>query len=74
MNEPTSVVSRVFSGDILKKSLIVALIIGTVLNIINQGAAIFENEPIMMWKILLTYAVPFFVASYGAYNAMMQKG
>ena len=74
MNEPTSVVSRVFSGDILKKSLIVALIVGTVLNIINQGDAIFAHEPVTMWKILLTYAVPFFVASYGAYNAMMQRG
>ena len=73
MTEPTSIVSQVFSGDILKKSLIVALIVGTILNAINQGDGLLAGGPITAWKILLTYAVPFFVASYGAFNAIRQR-
>ena len=73
MNRPQSVVAQVFSGRILKNSLIVALIVGTILNAINQGDAILAGSPITVWKILLTYSVPFFVASYGAYNAMAQR-
>ena len=68
-----SIAAQVFSGDILKKSLIVALFVGTILNAINQGDAILAGGSITAWKILLTYAVPFFVASYGAYNAMKQR-
>lgn len=73
MNEPSSVVTQVFSGDILKSSLIVALIVGTILNAINQGDVILAGSDFVLWKILLTFSVPFFVASYGAYNAIKQR-
>jgi len=65
--------ARVFSGRILKNSVIVALIVGTILNGINQGDVIHAGGAMNVWKVVLTYAVPFFVASYGAYNAMKQR-
>jgi hypothetical protein len=42
--------------------------VGTILSLINQGHALSRGE-IIMWKLLLTFAVPFAVASYGSYAA-----
>jgi hypothetical protein len=58
-----------FAGPAVRRSLIVALVIGTILNLINQGDAILGDAPVVAWKLLLTYAVPFAVASYGSYAA-----
>jgi hypothetical protein len=45
---------------------VVALIVGTILNLINQGDALFEGGHVNITKIILTYAVPYCVATYGA--------
>jgi len=59
----------VFSGRILKQSIVVAVVVGTILNLINQGHLLLDGEWHLV-RALLTYAVPFFVASYGAYSAI----
>lgn len=55
------------------RSLKVALIVGTALNLINQGDALMHNEPINIFKCLLTYAVPYCVATYGAVAALRAR-
>jgi hypothetical protein len=60
---------RTFAGPSVRRSLAVALIIGTVLNAINQGPEILTGQWPVWWKLLLTYFVPFAVASYGSYAA-----
>lgn len=60
---------RTFSGPSVLRSLIVALVVGTALNLINQGAEIFNGHSPIPWKLTLTYVVPFAVASYGSYAA-----
>jgi hypothetical protein len=54
------------SDGVPRRSLVIALIVGTILNLINQGDALFEAGSLNLMKILLTYAVPYFVATYGA--------
>ena len=54
------------SGGVPRRSLVVALIVGTVLNLINQGDAMLSGMPIDLTKLLLTYLVPYFVSTYGA--------
>jgi hypothetical protein len=49
-----------------KRSFFLALVVGTVLNIINQGEILFGEGKLNLIKILLTYAVPYCVATYGA--------
>jgi hypothetical protein len=49
-----------------RRSFIVALLVGTVLNVINQGDALFTGMPIDLTKLLLTYLVPYCVITYGA--------
>lgn len=61
---------RTFSWPAVKRSLIVALVVGTILNVINQGGALVGDEPIVIWRLILTYFVPFAVASYGSYAAL----
>ena len=54
--------------EILIKSSKISLIVGTLLNIINQGEIIFalDFESINYTKSLLTYMVPFLVSTYTA--------
>jgi len=54
------------SDGIPKRSLYVAIAVGTVLNLINQGDALFGASPVNCTKIVLTYFVPYAVATYGA--------
>ena len=51
----------------------VALLVGTILNLINQGDAIFGAEPINWTKIVLTYLVPYTVSTYGAVSYRMSR-
>jgi hypothetical protein len=60
---------RTFSGAAVRRSLIVALLVGTALNAINQGPEMLGGHWPVMWKLALTYLVPFLVASYGSYAA-----
>jgi len=60
-------VTRTLTGRSLRRSLIVTVIVGTALNLINQGAEILAGDWPVLWKLVLTYAVPFLVASYGSY-------
>ena len=53
---------------LLKRSLWIAAIVGTVLLAINQGDALLSGRwpPGLVWKVPLTYLVPFLVATWGA--------
>lgn len=58
--------------DIFRRSIIVAAIVGTVLNLINQGDTMMAGGQVSVLKCLLTYMVPFCVATYGAVGALMK--
>ena len=57
-----------------KRSLIVALIVGTILNLINQGDVLFGGGRLNLWKLILTFAVPYAVATYGAVSYRLRAG
>ena len=52
----------------LRRSGVIALIVGTVLTAINQGDILLTGHwpPTLVWKLPMTYAVPFLVATLGA--------
>ena len=60
--------------EILFKSFKIALIVGTILNFINQGDKIvtLSFEEISYFKTILTYIVPFCVSSYTALSIKMK--
>jgi hypothetical protein len=51
--------------------LYVALVVGTVLNLINQGDAILAMGHVSWVKIVLTYCVPYAVCTYGAVSSQL---
>jgi hypothetical protein len=51
----------------------VALVVGTILNLINQGDAIFGAASINWTKIVLTYLVPYAVSTYGTVSYRMSR-
>lgn len=57
----------VFLPEHLRKTLKIALVVGTILMIINQGDVILEGEATATtWvKVGLSYCVPFFVSNLG---------
>ncbi len=69
----TEALRLTFSRSSVRGSLIVAIGVGTVLNLINQGDALWSGNWPVLWKACLTYCVPFAVASYGSYAAFRQS-
>ena len=63
----------VFDKGIVRRSLIVAVVVGTILNLIAQGDFLMDGAAINWWKICLTYAVPYLVATYGACTARLES-
>jgi hypothetical protein len=59
------------SNGVPRRALVVALIVGTVLNLINQGDALLAGNSIDWLKILLTYCVPYAVCTYGAVSSQL---
>lgn len=53
---------------LLRRSALTALVVGTLLTLINQGTdlAAAHASAALLWKVPLTYAVPFCVATWGA--------
>ena len=45
-----------------QRALLVSVIVGTILNLINQGSNVIDGHPINLVNIFLTYLVPFFVS------------
>ena len=64
---------QAFSRQDSMRALRVALVVGTILNVINQGSQFSSPGEIDIMRAMLTYAVPYFVATYGAYSAYRQK-
>jgi hypothetical protein len=52
----------------LRRSAWIAVVVGTILTAINQGDLLLAGQwsPSLAWKLPLTYAVPFIVATLGA--------
>ncbi len=57
---------------IVRRSFIVAVVVGTIINLINQGDALVGGGALNWWKIAFTYCVPYCVATYGAVAARLE--
>ena len=61
--------------DIVRRSTKVAIIVGTVLVAMNQGdlllSGAFDTE--LLWKIPMTYCVPYAVSTYAAVDALLRQ-
>lgn len=60
------------SDGLPRRALNVALVVGTILNFINQGDALLTGGKLDWAKLLLTYTVPYCVCTYGAISARLR--
>jgi hypothetical protein len=65
------VLACALSNGVPRRCAIVAFVVGTALNAINQGDAIVAGSAISWPKLLLTYCVPYLVCTYGAVSASL---
>jgi hypothetical protein len=56
------------SSTTLRRATVTALVVGTILTALNQGDLLLAGDTTsaMLWKIPLTYLVPFLVTIWGA--------
>ncbi len=62
------------SRPVAATAIRVALVVGTCLNAINQGDALWHGSGISWGKVLLNYMTPYLVASYSAARARQKMG
>ncbi len=60
------------SNGVPRRSLYVALVVGTLLNMINQGEAFLGATSINWIKLVLTYFVPYAICTYGAVSYQLK--
>lgn len=60
------------SAEVVRLGLRTSLVVGTVLNLINQGDALLEPKRIVIGKLLLTYLVPYGVVTYSATSVVLR--
>jgi hypothetical protein len=60
------------SPPVVSLALRMSMFIGTLLNLINQGDALFGDAPFSPAKLLLTYSVPYCVATFSATSVSLR--
>lgn len=70
-----SILDYCFERDTLARSTKTALVVGTILALINHGQQLLGGRFALGWVIpmLLTYLVPFAVATYGQVQGKRQR-
>lgn len=61
-----------FSSQVAKPAVRIAMVVGTILVLINHGDAVFQMTltESQLLKILLTYLVPYCVSTYSSVKAI----
>jgi hypothetical protein len=60
-------------GRIVRSALKVSLVVGTVLNLINNGEALWGHHGVNLWQMALNFIVPYCVSSYSAARNEAQR-
>ncbi len=63
---PPSLAQMILGDGTPKKAMYTALAIGTLLTAINHGDVIASGLAPSIWKVVLTYCVPYCVTTWGA--------
>lgn len=63
---PASFSELAFGGGTPKRAFLTALVVGSILTMINHGDLLLAGTTPPIWKIALTYCVPYCVTTWGA--------
>lgn len=62
-----------FKRSIVQAAIKVAIVVGTILNVINQGGRLLDGLPLSWFHVGLNYLVPYCVSSYSAARNEMRR-
>ncbi|MCH7806420.1 MAG: nitrate/nitrite transporter NrtS [Proteobacteria bacterium] len=71
--QPVSFINAALERPVVIRALKVAAVVGTLLVAINHGDVFLNDGEINWFKIILTYMVPYAVATYAAAAQMVSK-
>lgn len=60
--------------QLLITALKVSAAVGTLLNLVNHGPAIWHGETMAFWSVVMNYLVPFCVSSYSGARVRLGAG
>lgn len=72
-SKPTLIWYLIFGGGTPKKAFLTALVVGTILTIINHGDTMAQGITPSLPKVLLTYCVPYCVTTWGAVTGKISQ-
>jgi hypothetical protein len=58
---------------IVRNALKVALLVGAVLNLVNQGGRILDGNPVSWLQVVMNFFVPYCVSTYSAAKNEIEK-
>lgn len=61
------------SGSSLRRSIFVSAVVGTILNVINQGDAMMAGQGFEFVKGALTFSVPFCVSTFASWSTISER-
>ena len=63
------------NSSVIKKGMFTSLVVGSILNLINQGNLLFTNQlaEFSLIKMSVTYLTPFLVSVYSTTSALLRK-
>ncbi len=67
------ILDTAFKRSIVQAAIKVAMVVGTILNLINQGGRLFDGLPLSWFQVGLNYLVPYCVSSYSAARNEMSR-
>jgi hypothetical protein len=63
---PPTWTNLAFGDSTPRKAFLTAIVVGTILTLINHGDIIVQGVWLPLFKVLLTYCVPYCVTTWGA--------
>ena len=66
-------IAHACTSEIARRAIKVALVVGTILTLINQGDRLIAGMAPDWIKMILTYLVPYCVSTHGAATAMLGR-
>lgn len=69
----STLLQTAFKRSIVQAAIKVAIVVGTILNLINQGGRLFDGLPLSWFHVGLNYLVPYCVSSYSAARNEMRR-
>jgi len=70
-NSKSIFLNALFKIKTVKRALMVSIVVGTILVAVNQGDLLISGKIPPLWKIILTYLVPYSVSSYSTAASLL---